>query len=211
MTAEVDFVKIASLVLALMIAIIGHEIMHGFAAYRYGDTTAKDEGRLSVNPIVHIDPLGTIIVPLLLFLTNAPFLFGWAKPVPIDSYRVLQRGGFFGMFNVSMAGIYFNLAMAFIASFLLGAVDNMFVNTVLFYLVIYNVILALFNLLPIPPLDGSKAISYLGMILGSDKPARFFYKIERYGMVILVIFLISPLNGYFFSYADALIRWMIFG
>ncbi len=198
------------MIVALMIAIIGHEIMHGFAAYRYGDTTAKDEGRLSINPVVHVDPIGTILLPAILFLTSAPFLFGWAKPVPINSYRVLQKGGLFGMFNVSMAGIYYNIAAAFIASMLLGVFPGEWINFMLLYLVVYNVVLAMFNLLPIPPLDGSKAISYLGMIFGSDAPARFFFKIERFGMVILVIFLISPLNGFFFQYVDYVIRWMIY-
>lgn len=205
-----EIVKISASVVALAIAIIGHEIMHGYVAYRYGDTTAKDAGRLSLNPIVHVDPVGTIALPLILFITGAPFLFGWAKPVPIDAYRVLRKGGYAGMFNVSMAGIFFNAIMAVVASLLLGLNDSLWVNALLLQLVVYNVILAMFNLLPIPPLDGSKAMSYLGIMFGTGKIAEFFYKIERWGMVILVLFLISPLSHIFFSYAREIILWLVF-
>lgn len=207
---DIDIVKIVASIVALAIAIIGHEIMHGYVAYRYGDTTAKDAGRLSLNPIVHVDPIGTIALPLILFVTGAPFLFGWAKPVPIDAYRVLRNGGYFGMFNVSLAGIFFNVGMAVAASALLGLNDSMWLNAILLQLVVYNVILAMFNLLPIPPLDGSKALSYLGVMMGTEKPAEFFYKIERWGMVILVVFLLSPLSGVFFSWAREIILWLVF-
>ncbi len=207
---DIDIVKIVASVVALAIAIIGHEIMHGYVAYRYGDSTAKDAGRLSLNPVVHVDPIGTIALPLILFVTGAPFLFGWAKPVPIDAYRVLRNGGYFGMFNVSMAGIFFNAGMAVLASMLLGLNESVWVNAILLQLVVYNVILAMFNLLPIPPLDGSKALSYLGVMMGTGKPAEFFYKIERWGMVILVLFLLSPLSGVFFSWAREIILWLVF-
>lgn len=207
--SEEQLVKIAASIIALAIAIIGHEIMHGYVAYRYGDNTAKKEGRLSINPIVHIDIIGTIILPLLLFISNAPFLFGWAKPVPINTYTVLRNGGYFGMFNVSMAGIVFNTLLAVFSAFLFGVSDSILINTILFQLVVYNVVLAMFNLLPIPPLDGSKAISYLGLILGNNSPARFFDKIERYGMVILIVFLISPLSEYFFSFVKKIILSLV--
>jgi Zn-dependent protease len=207
---DIDIVKVVASVIALAIAIIGHEIMHGYVAYHYGDTTAKDAGRLSLNPIVHVDPIGTIALPLILFVTGAPFLFGWAKPVPIDAYRVLRNGSYFGMFNVSMAGIFYNIFMAVAAAALLGLNDSMWINAILLQLVVYNVILAMFNLLPIPPLDGSKALSYLGVMMGTGKLAEFFYKIERWGMVILVLFLLSPLSGIFFSWAREIILWLVF-
>lgn len=207
---DIDIVKVVASVIALAIAIIGHEIMHGYVAYRYGDMTARDAGRLSLNPIVHVDPIGTIALPLILFVTGAPFLFGWAKPVPIDAYRVLRNGGYFGMFNVSMAGIIFNVFMAVAASALLGMTDSLWVNAILLQLVVYNVILAMFNLLPIPPLDGSKALSYLGVMMGISKIAEFFYKIERWGMVILVLFLLSPMANIFFSWAREIILWLVF-
>lgn len=207
--SEEQLVKISASIIALAIAIIGHEIMHGYVAYRYGDNTAKKEGRLSINPIVHVDILGTIILPLLLFISNAPFLFGWAKPVPINAHTVLRNGGYFGMLNVSMAGIMFNTLLAIFSAFLFGVSDSILINTILFQLVVYNVVLAMFNLLPIPPLDGSKAISYLGLILGNNSIARFFDKIERYGMVILVVFLISPLSEYFFSFVKKIILSLV--
>jgi len=207
---DIDIVKIVASIVALAIAIIGHEIMHGYVAYHYGDTTAKDAGRLSLNPIVHVDPIGTIALPLILFVTGAPFLFGWAKPVPIDAYRVLRNGSYFGMFNVSMAGIFYNAMLAVVAASMLGLNDSIWINAILLQLVVYNVILAMFNLLPIPPLDGSKALSYLGVMMGTGKIAEFFYKIERWGMVILVIFLLSPLSSVFFNWAREIILWLVF-
>lgn len=208
--SQEDLLKVAASVIALAVAIIGHEIMHGYVAYRYGDTTAKDEGRLSINPLVHVDLIGTIALPLILFVTGAPFLFGWAKPVPINAYAVLRNGGYWGMFNVSMAGILFNVFLAAVSSQMIGLGDSLFINLLLFQLVVYNVVLAMFNLLPIPPLDGSKALSYLGIMLGVDAIAKFFYKIERYGMVILVLFLLTPLSGFFFSYVREVIMWLVF-
>ena len=207
---DIDIVKIVASIVALAIAIIGHEIMHGYVAYHYGDTTAKDAGRLSLNPIVHVDPIGTIALPLILFVTGAPFLFGWAKPVPIDAYRVLRNGSYFGMFNVSMAGIFYNAMLAVVAASMLGLNDSIWINAILLQLVVYNVILAMFNLLPIPPLDGSKALSYLGVMFGIEKIAEFFYKIERWGMVILVLFLLSPLSAFFFNWAREIILWLVF-
>jgi len=206
---EEQLIKIVASVIALAIAIIGHEIMHGYVAYRYGDNTAKEQGRLSINPIVHIDIVGTIILPALLFISGAPFLFGWAKPVPINPYTVLRNGGYYGMFNVSMAGIMFNVTLAVVSSLLFGVSDYVSINILLFQLVVYNVVLAMFNLLPIPPLDGSKAISYIGLMIGSGTLARFFDKIERYGMILLVLFLVSPLSGYFFAYVKQIILWLV--
>jgi Zn-dependent protease len=207
--SELDVYKTIAAVLALVVAIIGHEIMHGYVAYKYGDMTAKEQGRLSVNPIKHIDLVGTIILPAMLFFTGAPFLFGWAKPVPINSSTVLSRGGYFAMFNVSIAGIAFNISVAAIAAMMLGNVEGGFLNLFLFQLVIFNVVLAMFNLLPIPPLDGSQALSYIGLMLGSKTIALWFDKIGRYGMVILVLFLISPLSGEFFKVVREVILWLI--
>ena len=147
-----QILNILAIVLALMIAIIGHEIMHGRMAYHFGDTTAKDEGRFSINPISHIDPVGTIIIPLLLYFSNAGFMFGWAKPVPINMRKVVNNGGFFGGFQVSLAGIYYNFTLAFIALILLktlhlsgGAVD-FFLTKFLIYTLVYNLVLGVFNL-----------------------------------------------------------------
>jgi len=85
---EIEILKLAAMVVALIVAIVGHEIMHGWVAFKYGDHTAKDLGRLSINPLIHIDPVGTLLLPAVLYFTGAPFIFGWAKPVPVNMHTV---------------------------------------------------------------------------------------------------------------------------
>jgi len=102
--SEAEIIKIISMIIALMVAIIGHEIMHGWVAYKYGDNTAKSLGRLKINPLVHIDPVGSILVPGMLFFSGAPFIFGWAKPVPININTVMRNGGAGAAVAVSLAG-----------------------------------------------------------------------------------------------------------
>jgi len=193
-----DIVKALSIIAALVVAIVGHEIMHGYVAYRYGDTTAKHEGRLSINPLIHVDPIGTIVVPLMLFISGSPFLFGWAKPVPVNMWTVIRNGGYNGAIAVSMAGIAYNLFVAVISSVLIGFVDaDTILAQILYYLVIYNIILAVFNLWPIPPLDGSNALGYLGGKFGVNAIDNFNAKIGGYGMIILVVILATPLSKIF--------------
>jgi len=200
-------IEIGAMVLALAVAIIGHEIMHGYMAYRYGDNTAKDAGRLSINPLVHIDPVGTIIVPAILFATGAPFLFGWAKPVPIYIREVIRNAGYKGAINVSLAGIYYNFTLAIIASVLLKYIDTgsigshfeYFIVLFIFQSLVYNVLLGFFNLMPIPPLDGSHALSYFAAWNRWDKVVDFYNAIERYGMVILILIIATPASNYFFA------------
>ena len=202
-----EIVKIAATILALAVAIIGHEIMHGYMAYRYGDNTAKDAGRLSINPLVHVDPIGTIVVPAVLFFTGAPFLFGWAKPVPIYIREVIRNAGYKGAINVSLAGIYYNFGLALVASVILRYVDFNSINSMFEYFVIlfvfqslvYNVVLGFFNLMPIPPLDGSHALSYFAAWNRWDRVVKFYTSIERYGMVILILIIATPASQYFFA------------
>ncbi len=202
-----EIIKISSTILALAVAIIGHEIMHGYMAYRYGDNTAKDAGRLSINPLVHIDIVGTIVVPAVLFFTGAPFLFGWAKPVPIYMPEVIRNGGYKGAINVSLAGIYYNLTLALIASIILRYIDFNSINSLteyflvlfVFQSLVYNVVLGLFNLMPIPPLDGSHALSYFAAWNGWDRVVKFYTSMERYGMVILILIIATPASQYFFA------------
>ena len=202
----VNLLEIIATVLALMIAIIGHEIMHGYVAYRYGDNTAKYQGRLSINPIVHVDIVGTIIVPAVLFFSGAPFMFGWAKPVPIFIPTVIRNGGYKAAIHVSLAGIAYNFTLALICAGVLSFFQDLHqVNSYIEYFVvyffiqslIYNVVLGLFNLYPIPPLDGSHALTYLGMIMGWDGLVRLYESMERYGMLILILFIATPLSHYF--------------
>lgn len=204
--AGFDLIKIAAMIAALLVAIIGHEIMHGRAALFYGDTTARDEGRLSLNPLKHIDPVGTIAVPAFLLVTGAPFLFGWAKPVPVNVWRVLERGQM-AMVVVSLAGIFFNLLVAFLAAQLIGfAAPGSFVQQLLFYLLLWNVVLAVFNLLPIPPLDGANALAHFAAALGFGGIGRFFDRVGMWGMAVLVLILMTDLRIPLFSAMDWLIR-----
>ncbi|MDE5591780.1 MAG: site-2 protease family protein [Helicobacter sp.] len=210
--------------LALLISIIGHEIMHGLVAYKYGDNTAKNAGRLSINPIVHIDLVGSIILPATLLILNAPFLFGWAKPVPVMIHRVINNGGYLAAFGVSIAGVTYNFALA-LASFMLIMTFNMetfggifdFSPTVLkiiifflMQLLIYNVVLGIFNLWPIPPLDGSQALTYIGLMFKNDFFAKFFEKIHPMtGTLLIMIILATPLADAFFAPAKFIINWLI--
>ncbi len=211
-----EIIKIVATVLALAVAIIGHEIMHGLMAYRYGDNTAKDAGRLSINPLVHIDPVGTILVPTVLFFTGAPFLFGWAKPVPIYTAEVIRNAGYKGAINVSLAGIYYNFGLAIFASVLLrymdlgsiGSLFELFIVWFIFQSLVYNVVLGFFNLLPIPPLDGSHAVSYFAAWNRWDGVVAFYNSIERYGMVILIVIIATPLSNYFFAPIKAIIGFL---
>lgn len=209
-------IDIASVVLALLVAIIGHEIMHGRMAYYYGDDTAKKEGRFSINPISHIDPIGTILLPTLLYLSNAGFMFGWAKPVPINMQRVINKGGFFGGLQVSLAGIYFNFFIAFIAlmilknsSFYQNSLYDIFLAKFLLYSVIYNIVLGVFNLFPIPPLDGSKALMFIFLMLGLYKPARLIEEYQQYGMILLIVLIATPIGNYIFSPINYIIKYVL--
>ncbi len=211
MSSDIDIIKIAAIVLSLMVAIIGHEIMHGYAAYRFGDSTAKDAGRLSINPIVHVDPIGTIVVPLLLYISGAPFLFGWAKPVPVNIRTVIYNGGYMAAVAVALAGVTYNFALAVAASLFIGVVDQptslfgAFLAYFVMYTVIYNVVLGVFNLWPFPPLDGANALRYISMQFRWQGIVDLLNKIEPIGMILLIIVIATPLSQWFFMPA----MWMI--
>jgi len=213
--SEIDIIKIVATAIALVVAIVGHEIMHGYVAYRYGDDTAKLEGRLSINPIKHIDPIGTVAVPAILFIAGAPFLFGWAKPVPVDIVTVVRNGGYFGAVAVALAGVAFNFVLAIAASMMLGlnGTPNSFYEVFIFYLlvqlVVINVVLGVFNLWPVPPLDGANAIKYIAMHLNLQGVVQLLQKLEPYGMVILVVILITPLKTIFFAPAIHIIQALL--
>ncbi len=206
-----DILKIAAAVLALAIAIIGHEIMHGWVAYMYGDMTAKNAGRLTINPVSHIDLVGTIIVPAsmyflpMLFGSEGGILFGWAKPVPINTFTVINRGGYNAAIQVDLAGIVYNFTLGAFAAITLTAMhapttaDSLFY--VFFYIFVYqlliiNIVLAVFNLLPIPQFDGGHFLMHLALKYKINAVAEFYYKYDRYGIVIVLIILMTPLNQY---------------
>jgi len=176
-------------IFALAVAIIGHEIMHGYTAYRYGDNTAKLQGRLNINPAKHIDLMGSIIVPAVLFYFNAPFLFGWAKPVPIDIKKIHSNGGYMGLVVVSLAGIAYNFACFMIFAQLYKISSNQILQQLSGQLMIYNLVLGVFNLFPIPPLDGANTIVYLAKYFNINLVVIFYEKIWQFGFFIIIGFL----------------------
>ena len=173
----------------ILLALSLHEYAHAYAAYRLGDNTAKEEGRLTANPLKHLDPLGT----LLLFIAG----FGWAKPVPVNPWQFDNPKK--GMMYVSLAGPGTNLLLAFLGAILFGLFNpSGDIVFMLNYFVYINVLLAVFNMLPIPPLDGSKI---LAGILPGRQP--WLYQLERYGtpILFLLIFLgvLSPVLRFFIN------------
>lgn len=214
----IDIVKIASIILALLVAIVGHEIMHGYTAYRYGDDTAKLASRLSINPIVHIDPIGTILVPAVLYFSGAPFMFGWAKPVPVNINTVINNGGYNAAIAVALAGVTYNFFLAVAFSLILNFVGfdgnangllEFFLLSFAMQSIIYNVVLGVFNLWPIPPLDGSNALYYQLLKMRQFDLAQKFMKLQRYGMIILILIIATPLASYFFFPVMKIIELLI--
>ncbi|MGA9046526.1 site-2 protease family protein [Sulfuricurvum sp.] len=206
---SIDMLEIAAAIIALLIAIIGHEIMHGWVAYKYGDHTARNQGRLSINPLIHIDPFGSILVPLMTYFipmllgASSGFLFGWAKPVPVNTHTVIRNGGYNAAMQVSLAGIAYNLFLATLSSVILlsmaqpseaDGIAYLFSYIFVMKLLLINVVLAVFNLLPIPSFDGAHFLSYLSLKYKIRAVAEFFAKAEPYGMIVIIIILVTPLK-----------------
>lgn len=197
--------KIVVMALPLVFAIVFHEVAHGWVADKLGDPTARKMGRLTLNPIAHIDLFGTIVMPLLLFvLTNGRMVFGYAKPVPINPYNFREPKK--GMALSSLAGPGVNLVMAMAFAVLLRLVlpfaegllprqiaEWFTTPTALMfgYGVIINVVLAVLNLVPIPPLDGSRIVYWLL----PEEQGRAYYRLEPYGTMILLLLIGSGLLG----------------
>lgn len=196
-TSQATFLALA--IIILLFSVILHEVMHGWMALRFGDRTAELAGRLTLNPIPHIDPIGTILVPALLILPGlifgggTGFIIGWAKPVPINplNFKNFRRGELF----VSLAGVGANFVLAIIGAIFYHLSLNFYPNFLLLnissFIVTINLLLGIFNLLPIPPLDGSK-------VLMSKLPTKWVIKyqsIERYGLLILLLLWVFPIFG----------------
>lgn len=193
--------RIVVWILPVVFAITVHEVAHGWMAKQFGDKTADQQGRLTLNPLKHIDPLGTIIIPGLLLITFTGFIFGWAKPVPVDArnFKNPKRA----MMMVALAGPLSNIfmALAWVLIARIGvAVQIEFISLPLIYSgvagITINLILALINLLPIPPLDGSRVLS--GLL--PDYWAWQFNRLERFGFVILLILLATNALGLILAY-----------
>ncbi len=209
--STLDLIEIVAAILALLVAIIGHEIMHGYIAYKYGDTTARDAGRLTINPISHIDPVGSLLVPAAMYFIpmilgmNGGLLFGWAKPVPVNTRTVINNGGYNAAMQVSLAGIVYNFTLAALVSVILLNMQKPTDSDGVFYIFTYifvlkllliNVVLGVFNLLPIPQFDGAHFVMYLSLKYRLNQIAEFFYKAEPYGMIIVIVILMTPLKNY---------------
>ncbi|MDO9295633.1 site-2 protease family protein [Bradyrhizobium sp.] len=196
MFSNISLYDISVWVLPLIIAITFHEAAHAFAARRLGDNTAYDLGRVSFNPFKHIDPFGTVLLPGLLLLSHAPFLFGYARPVPVN-FRNL-RNPRLGMVWVALAGPAVNIALALLAALAFHALPlapadyAKWVADNLKNALIINVLLAVFNMLPIPPLDGGRvAVGLLPNFLAYP-----LSRLEPWGMLILIgILIVLPLAG----------------
>ena len=209
---QVEFIDGIFYVIVLIMSVVIHEVAHGYSAYLFGDNTARDSGRLTLNPIRHLDPFGSIILPLLLILSNTGFVIGWAKPVPYNPNNL--RNFRKGTFAVAVSGVLANILIALLFGLfirfgpILGLplyIDSLQtlhpiykISTVIVFM---NLVLAIFNLIPIPPLDGSK-ILFSALSFKYRNIENFM---ERYGIILLIIFIvfiwskISPIIYLLFS------------
>jgi Zn-dependent protease len=183
-----------ALVIALLVlSLVLHEVAHGWVAYRFGDTTARDQGRLTLNPLAHIDPFMTILLPVVLYLTVG-FIFGGAKPVPVNFHNL--RKPYPHMALVALAGPATNFLLAVLGFLVLKVMVvelglwemSMLGPKVLLASIFFNLLLAAFNLLPVPPLDGSRIMAWL-LPQGLRAP---YARLERFGLILVFVLIMLP-------------------
>jgi Zn-dependent protease len=190
---NVNLLELALLLPVLLVSMMAHEVAHGYVAFRLGDPTAKSHGRLTLNPLKHLDPLGTAMFVITYVMGG--FIFGWAKPVPVNPYYFRNHKK--GMMLVGIAGPAMNMVVAVLLSLLIGILHPKYSSTfydTLFLAFQVNIVLGLFNLVPIPPLDGSR-------LLGGLLPENLYDKwaeLDRYGMIFIFLILFV-FNGPFFK------------
>jgi Zn-dependent protease len=199
------------IILALIASIIIHEMAHGYAANALGDPTARLQGRLSGNPLVHIDILGSIIIPAFLFLSQAGILFGWAKPVPYNPYNFTNQK--WGEALVAAAGPAVNILLALIFSAIIrfsSVLDLSYTFVEILVMVVYiNILLALFNMLPIPPLDGSKILMSILPYSLQMQYRKLVLWTERYGLFVMFAFIflfITFFSDPFFRFVSIIVN-----
>jgi len=199
MLPNFNLLEFIVIIIPLLIAVIAHEYAHGYVAWRLGDPTAKNAGRLSFNPVRHLDPVGSFLLPLILKLSGAPILFGYAKPVPVNfaNLRPFKSGTLW----VASAGVITNFFLALISGSAFQIIiyaqplwQDMLVQPLVMvllksfaYSVMINLVLAIFNLIPIPPLDGGRIVTVLLPLRLQQK----FRRIEPFGFLILILLLFT--------------------
>lgn len=209
-----DFIFIIAI---LIFSVVIHEVSHGYCANLLGDPTARLAGRLTLNPIKHLDMVGSIIIPAILIITNAGFIFGWAKPVPYNPYN-LRKGGKWAEAMVAVAGPLSNFLLAMIFGLLIRFSVIFDFATPAFIqisgiIVFVNIMLGVFNLIPIYPLDGSKVLAGILPYNLAEKYTRFQDNLARYGIVAMFgfIFLFVFIFGQFFVHFVSFIFTLITG
>ena len=196
---NVNLLELALLLPVLLVSMMAHEVAHGYVAFRLGDPTAKSHGRLTLNPLKHLDPLGTAMFVITYLFSG--FMFGWAKPIPVSPYYFRNRQR--GMAIVGVVGPIVNLIIAIIFLLVINWVTPDFGSRtwdILFLIFQINLVLVLFNLIPIPPLDGSR-------VLGGFLPRRMYEKwvaVDRYGMLLVIVLIIVFQNQFFRLIAAAI-------